>query len=333
MKHLKSASMIAAALLHAACAQALTPIRAPHLEFAAVPSPRTQTLGSIGDSVGVTVMDTATRRPLPIYQHRGEYWVAGALGQGYELWLTSRLNNRRALATTSVDGINVITGETAAHIGRGYVLSPHSTATVAGWRKNEHEVAAFNFAAPQTSYAAQTGRPANVGVIGVAVFPELRLPSPPVYRTAPTPVNPAAEAAVFSNGKQADTTSSHKQDKMKMESAPTPAAALSMANARGNSNANSDFESATPAMKRPAAPSVAQGLGTQHGERMASYAPTVAFKRESNAPAELITLRYDTVDNLVARGVLQWRGSETPATMPAPRPFPSSYVPDPPRQW
>ncbi len=329
LKYLKPTCIATAAMLNMACAQALTPIRAPHLEFAAVPSPRTQTLGSIGDSVGVMVMDTATRRPLPIYQHRGEYWVAGAPGQGYELWLTSRLNNRRALATTSVDGINVITGETAAPIGRGYVLSPHSTATVAGWRKSEHEVAAFNFAAAQTSYAAQTGRPANVGVIGVAVFPELRLPPPPVYRPAPTPVNPAAEAAVFSNGKQADTTSSHKQDKMKMESAPTPAAAPSMADARGNAG----FDGAAPAMKRSAAPSVAQGLGTQHGERMASYALTVAFKRESNAPAELITLRYDTVDNLVARGVLQWRGSEIPATMPAPRPFPSSYVPDPPRQW
>jgi hypothetical protein len=40
---------------------------------------------------------------------------------------------------------------------------------------------------------------------------------------------------------------------------------------------------------------------------MASYAPTVAFKRESNSPAELIQLRYDTAENLVARGVLQWQ--------------------------
>jgi hypothetical protein len=92
-------------------------------------------------------------------------------------------------------------------------------------------------------------------------------------------------------------------------------------------------------MKRHASPTVAQGVGTQHGERMASYAPTVAFKRESNSPAELITLRYDTTENLIARGVLQWQQAYyQPKPMPAPQPFPkSSYVPDPPfatpRPW
>ena len=87
-------------------------------------------------------------------------------------------------------------------------------------------------------------------------------------------------------------------------------------------------------MKRAMPSSVAQGLGTQHGERVASYAPTVAFKRESNSPSEVITLRYDTVSNLVARGVLQWQaGYYPPKPVPVPTPFPkNSYVPDPPRQ-
>ncbi len=314
MKHLKPLSLTVLALLQMACAQALTPVHAT--VQIATPSHDTQTLGTVGEHVGVMVRDTATQTTLPIYLHRGEYWVAGTSGQPYELWLTNRVTNRRVLATTSVDGINVITGETAAPIGRGYVLSTHHSATVSGWRKSEHEVAAFRFAAPQASYAAQTGRPTNVGVIGVAVFPELRLP-PPVYHPTPVPVSPSAETNIYNSRKHADAVGGSVHEKPSM---PAPNAA-----------------SPSAAMKRSASPSVAQGLGTQHGERMASYAPTVAFKRESNSPAEVIQLRYDTTENLVARGVLQWQQAyyaPKPASHSTPKPFPkNSYVPDPPRQW
>jgi len=50
---------------------------------------------------------------------------------------------------------------------------------VNGWRKSLEEVAAFYFTALPDSYAARTGRPQNVGVIGVAVFREQQLPRPP----------------------------------------------------------------------------------------------------------------------------------------------------------
>jgi hypothetical protein len=335
MKHLKPLSLSAIALLQIACAQALSPVVALPTT---VPSQGTQTLGTVGEQVGVMVRDTATQTTLPIYLHRGEYWVAGTPGQAYELWLTSRVTNRRVLATTSVDGINVITGETAAPIGRGYVLSTHSMATVSGWRKSEHEVAAFRFAAPQASYAAQTGRPANVGVIGVAVFPELRLP-PPVYRPAPVPVSPAAETNIHNSRKHADAVggSVYEKPSMPAPNAAAPSMAAERANTDASASAKHDAASPSAAMRRSASPSVTQGLGTQHGERMASYAPTVAFKRESNSPAEVIQLRYDTTENLVARGVLQLQQAyyaPNPNSHLIPKPFPkNSYVPDPPRQW
>ena len=53
-----------------------------------------------------------------------------------------------------------------------YVLSPWSSAEIAGWRKNLNEVAAFYFTNLSDSYAGRTGRPLNVGVIGVAVYEE-----------------------------------------------------------------------------------------------------------------------------------------------------------------
>ncbi|EFK95560.1 conserved hypothetical protein, partial [sediment metagenome] len=44
--------------------------------------------------------------------------------------------------------------------------------TVQGWRKDLNRTAAFYFSDPQASYAARTGRPDDLGVIGVALFRE-----------------------------------------------------------------------------------------------------------------------------------------------------------------
>jgi hypothetical protein len=62
----------------------------------------------------------------------------------------------------------------------------------------------------------------------------------------------------------------------------------------------------------------AGGLGTGHGRREHSPAYYVEFERASRAPAEIVTLYYDSRRNLLARGVLR-----------EPQPFPG-FVPDPP---
>jgi hypothetical protein len=80
------------------------------------------------------------------------------------------------LAVMSVDGVNVITGDTASPAQSGYVLSPGESADIAGWRKSMSRTAAFYFTALPDSYAARTGRPDNVGVIGVAIFRERSRP-------------------------------------------------------------------------------------------------------------------------------------------------------------
>ena len=79
-----------------------------------------------------------------------------------------------------------------------------------------------------------------------------------------------------------------------------------------------------------AMPAPAPSLGTGHGARESSWVTHTAFERRSSSPDEVIVLRYDSRENLVARGVL-------PAWEPQPRrplPFPDApatgYVPDPP---
>ena len=76
----------------------------------------------------------------------------------------------------------------------------------------------------------------------------------------------------------------------------------------------------------PAAP--APRLGTGHGEREASPISRTTFERRSERPDELIRIRYDSHENLVAMGIIP-----TQAVPPRPNPFPGAvqpgYTPDP----
>jgi hypothetical protein len=122
--------------------------------------------------VDIEILDRKTGRVLPVYWHDGERHIAGEPGREYEIRLRNQ-GDGRLLAVTSVDGVNVITGRTAAPLGSGYVLDPWALVEIDGWRKSMEEVAAFYFTALPDSYAARTGRPDNVGVIGVALFSEV----------------------------------------------------------------------------------------------------------------------------------------------------------------
>jgi hypothetical protein len=85
----------------------------------------------------------------------------------------------------SVDGVNAVSGQTADAAQGGYVLGPWESAEIDGWRKSLDEVAQFVFTDLADAYATRTGRPDNVGVIGIAVFreaPRLQPMAPPMLR-------------------------------------------------------------------------------------------------------------------------------------------------------
>lgn len=139
--------LVAAALALGACTQA-------------------QALGSLAE---VSVIDRSDGRRLPVYWHDGSAYVVGTPGNEYRISVRSR-DGGEVLAVMSVDGVNVITGETAHPRQSGYVLAPRGRLEIKGWRKSLARTAAFYFTALGDSYAARTGRPENVGVIGVALF-------------------------------------------------------------------------------------------------------------------------------------------------------------------
>ena len=125
-----------------------------------IPSPQANTLGQVGGLANIRVIDRTTGAALPIYEYQGEYWVVGTAGRNYAISMQRRPGAGRTLAVTSVDGINVISGQTAAYLQTGYVLSGYGAYEINGWRKSLQEVAAFTFAAPGDSYASKTGRAA-----------------------------------------------------------------------------------------------------------------------------------------------------------------------------
>jgi hypothetical protein len=263
-----------------------------------------------GSLVDVTVIDRDTGSTLPAHRHDGKLYVAGTPGHRYSVRLENR-TGARVLTVLSVDGVNAITGQTANPQQSGYVLDAGESMQVDGWRKNMAEIAQFNFTALDNSYAARTGRPANVGVIGVAVFRE----KAPVWRERDDRISersnaappPAADAAATA---QAPASPARAEQAQKSANAPSGAGAIR--------------ESAT-ATARPL-PKPEESLGTGHGARESSYASYTTFERASSSPDEVDSIWYDSYRNLVARGVI-------PQPRPIavePQPFPNNgFVPDP----
>ena len=126
---------------------------------------------AVGSLVDLQIVDRSRGETLSTWRHRGASYVAGRPGDRYAVRLTNR-SPGRVLVVLSVDGVNAVSGETAAVAQTGYVLAPYQSAEITGWRKSYSEAAAFYFTALPDSYAARTGRPDNVGVIGAAVFRE-----------------------------------------------------------------------------------------------------------------------------------------------------------------
>ena len=240
---------------------------------------------AIGGLVDIELVDRSQNEVLQVYQQRGTAWVAGRPGSRYAVRLANR-SSARVMVVLSVDGVNAVTGETAALGQVGYVLAPWQSTEITGWRKSLTEAAAFYFTALPDSYAARTDRPDNVGVIGVAVFRE----------------------------RQRELELSRRS----VDSAE-PSLAQNADRARGAAEA-----SAAPAPSAKAAGNVREErLGTGHGEREFMPTSRTTFERASERPAEIIRLRYDSYDKLLASGVIR------PRRAPGlPEPFPS-FVPDP----
>jgi hypothetical protein len=273
-----------------------------------------------GRLVQVDVYDRTDGLALPVYAKNGQSYIVGTPGHEYAVRIRN-CTGGRVVVVTSVDGVNVVSGETAAPTQTGYVLDPWGSVEIAGWRKSMDRTAAFYFTDLGDSYAARTGRPQNVGVVGVAVFQET--PQPIVWpdfmkrlgaagRVDAPASSDANGAAAASTARQVGATDSVAQ--------PAPAAPRERSElAADDSRARDSVESAPKTLGK---------LGTGHGRSEDSPATTVAFQRASHTPAETLAVQYDRRENLVAMGVLP---PPYYARRQQPDPFPGAmrFAPDP----
>lgn len=224
----------------------------------------------------VGIHDRTAGEVLTVHRRFGERWIAGERGHEYSIRVHN-ISDVRVLAVVSVDGVNAVTGQTAAPSQSGYVIEPGDSVTIEGWRKSLARTAAFVFTSPKRSYASRTNRPDNVGVIGVALFREREQP--------PMSVAEVAREEERSASTEADGRLAQKA--------------------------------------APASPS----LGTGHGRSEYSPAERTTFERASTSPDQVVVLRYESRESLIALGVLP--RTRVPGDRPEPFPAALGFVPDP----
>jgi hypothetical protein len=251
----------------------------------------------VSSSRGYDVQVLVDGSPAPTFWHAGESYVMGRTGERYVIRVSNH-TGRRIEAVVTVDGRDVVDGKTGDYRKkRGYLVPPWDHVDIDGWRLSQSRAATFRFSSVADSYAARMGNAREVGVIGVAVFPER------VWR--PRPLPPPPPPCCFDDDRDY-LYGSRAEEKRSMEP-PAPATSApsgAMADARGHGSMAPKRKAAeasggyyAPRRERP-------GLGTEFGEAVSSHIHEVGFVRANpSSPAAVIGVRYNDRDGLLAMGV------------------------------
>ena len=259
--------------------------------------------------------------PAPTYGHDGESYVMGQLGARYTLRVHNR-SGRRIEAVISVDGRDVIDGKGADMRGkRGYLVPAYGQIDIDGWRISQSAAAAFRFSTVRDSYAARTGSAREVGVIGVAVFPERFVPRPRPLVRPPYPypypypnryydMDPESRRDDLEGGAKAES-SRGRDEAESMSSAEPPAPASPQPAPRSSAGAPLDGMgsgsrgySDRMIEKKAARDYNRPGLGTDYGEAVSSPTYEVEFVRANAVhPSVVLGVRYNDREGLLAMGI------------------------------
>lgn len=263
----------------------------------------------------VDLIDSAGRS-LNVYQHRGRFYILGTAGDRYSVRITNP-TARRVEAVISIDGLDAIDGQQADYVRkRGYVVPPHGTLKVDGFRISTSQVATFRFSSVSESYAGRKGVARNVGVIGVALFEEKAAPQI-IHRAPP----PRPYGGRYRGGRGGDFKDKgydqpvDDSDRVELEEAPAvkqpvtgPGTSVSGgAPAPRHRPVKRDYSKTRvdrrhccnnkPAETRP-------GLGTKYGESRYSSVTWTRFVRANlTVPTAMAELRYNNSQGLAALGI------------------------------
>ena len=239
-------------------------------------------------------------KPVRKISHNGNVYLPVSLGKTFKLRLKNNSRDR-VLAVISVDGVNVLDASDAKTDGTGYVIAPWKTIEIDGWRKNMQDVALFEVGDQSGSYATKTGRPNNVGVVGVAFYEEKKAVK--IRRSPPMIPESLYEqgCGLVDDGRDYDSTKTC-----------GPIRGGVMGQSLGGTR---DFiPTATKA-------------GTGYGDTKHSPVNKTIFEK-LELSKQVVVLYYDTIEGLLAQGV--------PVELNRPNPFPGEperfFCPPPPHQ-
>lgn len=266
---------------------------------------------------------------LPTFRQGGQSYVLGDPGARYNVRV-SNPTAERVEVVVSVDGRDAVSGQAGDYVSqRGYLVEPWGSLLVEGFRRSLDEVAAFRFTDRSQSYSALRGTPENVGVIGVAVFPERPRPKTPIWRPRRPysyderdfPEPSPSRGAERGRGKSAGA------------GAPPPAEApRAQRSAPADEYRDQRYDDEAPRRRKGGSGAGPSNIGTRYGENEGSSVVEVAFERRSPThPSAVLTLRYDDYAGLEARGIdlsplgYAYHGGAEP------EPFPHSRFAQPPR--
>jgi len=238
--------------------------------------------------------------PAPTFWHDGENYVMGHTGERYIIRVQNH-SSRRIEAVVTVDGRDAIDGKSGDfQHKRGYLVPAWGQVDIDGWRLSQSQAAVFRFSSVADSYAARTGNAREVGVIGVAIFPER------IYRPQPRPITPPCcfdsypDDELSYRGEPAQEKGSAAAT---AHSAPSGRLAergidgFSAGPAKSKAAASPSADNASARRERP-------GLGTEFGEAVASHIQEVEFVRaNASLPAVILGVRYNDHDGLIAMGI------------------------------
>jgi len=240
--------------------------------------------GGVGDAVEVRIV-TDDGRTLPTYPVKlrsgiKKVYAEAVKGDHYRIEVKNRLN-RRVGVVIAVDGRNIISGGKSwlKNNERMYILDPYGSGEFSGWRSSNDRINRFYFTDVPDSYAGAFGDESAMGVISVAVYPELQRYQPPPQILS----QPAQRWRGFNDksGVASDRAES-------VPSAALPAAPASeLSKKRADKAERKSLESA----------------GTGYGHEEYSPVQIVAFEPENRA-VETFHFKYEWRATLCTLGVI-----------------------------
>ena len=268
----------------------------------------------------------------PTYQLKDRFYVQGNLNERY----TIRVLNptaRRVEAVVTVDGLDVVDGESGDLRKRGYIVPAYGETRIEGFRTSLADVATFRFSSVDGSYAGRKGKARNVGVIAVAIFEEQAQAEQQIIvgnaGPAPRPhrgydkdwedgeasadagrAQPSPNRVSKADGKAAakrpaaereevapSTTGGHGGAASRPSVAPRPRPPVDDADEAWDPPPPPPPQGdVAPRTNRP-------GLGTEFGEQRYSAASYTKFVRANNRPIAIAELRYNDASGLMALGI------------------------------